>query len=112
MMGLKESVFWASHCSQWLGIFFIVATTCTIAMFIVVFEHTSFVLVWSFIFTFLISVEMLGLLITTAFSDPGTASITAVFTYLIGIYLPGALLGVGQSLRIGGEHTPITFGCY
>ena len=99
MMGLKNSVFWAT----WISVYFLVMTCvaflCTCASFAFVFRESNFGIVFGFIWVYLLSVLGLGLLISTLFTDPGTASITAIFTYLIGIFCPDALTGVSKSFR-------------
>eukprot|EP00658_Telonema_sp_P-2_P006414 TRINITY_DN12438_c0_g1_i3.p1 TRINITY_DN12438_c0_g1~~TRINITY_DN12438_c0_g1_i3.p1 ORF type:complete len:2202 (+),score=596.20 TRINITY_DN12438_c0_g1_i3:221-6826(+) len=99
MMGLKNSVFWASWFCTYLILFTIVAFLCTVAAYVFVFRKSNFGIVFGFLFTYLMSVLGLGMLISTLFTDPGTASITAIFTYLIGIFSPGALTGLSQGGR-------------
>ena len=100
MMGLKTSVFWFSWISTYFLVYLFVSFSCTVACFAFVFRQSNFFVVWLFMVSFLMSVEALGLLIAALFSTPGTASITAIFIYLIGIFVPSALFGLSRAFRL------------
>lgn len=100
MMGLKTSVWWLSWITTYFFVFGFVSLSCTLACFSFVFKESSFLVVWLFMFFFLLSIEALGLFLAALFSSPGTASIAAIFIYLIGIFVPSALFGLPRPMRL------------
>ena len=100
MMGLKNSVWWSSWIFVYFLIYTLVAFTVTCGLFILLFRESNFLIVFGVIWTFLMSIMSMGLVVSTLFTDPGTASICAIFFYLIGIFAPAALSGLSTAGRL------------
>jgi len=80
---LKDSAFWGSWALTYIIIFALVTATLVPAMFINTINHSSMLLVALYVYGFLMTILSGGFLCSTLFSTSDTASVAAIFIYIV-----------------------------